>query len=523
MKKKLLLFIFALLTLIATNSHGTPIQNYIFLIDISGSMVGKGDGKGYIVFPQVKTAIKEYIKTQIPDNSNIEVIQFEKSFLDSRTFTIDDSQESRKRIDLFINELTATGRMTNVYGALHHALSKSEKKGNLPVMILLFTDGHDNVHEKTIDDIVKYFKGIKGRNPFLFVFYNYLTFPDKFEDEELNKLEQVGINVNRLDRTISSSALQKRLSAIMAQMDEIRKKKEELLKTEEKQKEIEEKLKQKEQKLTLRERNLQELLKKVSTDDERKRKEIQKEIEAVRVQMGQFEKEKKEFYREKKEFEKAKNQLKEINRLLSEANMLESSGETNDLRKALYKYEAILVKEPKNVRALDGKKRMERALWEHKNFFEKYWHIITPGFFVFLFLCILVRQPLKKAWKIDPINCNIYYDISDNDKEPLLQDRQSFHRKRFHRAGNSKEVGRIDGDVIIPHKSVRENNHAMIYRELNSIFIKKETGTIYKEDEQEIKAPLKLAREEIIYFECEPVLKEDKSKKNIKVKFIISR
>jgi hypothetical protein len=516
MKNKFLLCICVLLLLIATNSRGTlPIHEYIILIDISGSMIGKGDGKGYVVLPQVKSAIKSYIRTQIPNDSKIEVILFEKSFLDSKIFYIDDSPESKNEIDFFINELSGTGSMTNIYGALHHALGKAEKKGNAPTMILLFTDGHDNVHEKTIDDIVKYFKGIKDKNPFLFVFYNYLTFPDQFEDEDLNELENGGINVNRLDRTASSSKLQKHLSAIMGQMDEIRKKREQLLEIEKKQKETEEKLIQKEKQLTLKETELQARLKKV-IDDEKKREEIQKEIDAIRA-------EKDKFREEKKNFEKANNQLKEINRLLAEANTLESSGEISKLLAALDKYEAILGKDSKNVRALDGKKRVERTLWERKNFLEKYWPYLAPSFFLFLFLCLVVRRPLKKGWKIYPIKCDIFYNVLDNNKEALLQDSQTFHRKRFHRSGDTKEIGSKYGTIIIPHKSVCESNHATIYRELNSIFIKKEAGNIYKEDEQEIRVPLKLAAEEIVYFESGPVLKEDKPKKKIKVKFIISR
>lgn len=153
------------------------VNDYIFLLDISGSMIGEGDGKGNIVFPDLKTATKNFVQNTMPIGSHLHILTFGEKVFDVNEFNIT-SQESKNEIITYIDNLNAIGKRTDLYGTTQDALDIAAKISDRPVMMLIFTDGRDNVNRIPVCKVLSQYQRYKSKNPNLFVLCQYFSFSD---------------------------------------------------------------------------------------------------------------------------------------------------------------------------------------------------------------------------------------------------------------------------------------------------------------------------------------------------------
>lgn len=496
-------------TLIA---HADEFEN-IFLIDVSKSMIGYGDGQGNNIFPQVKNAIQQHLSNLKP-GSKITIIPFAEKTREAHTFKIDGSGRAAD----YVQSLEADGSNTNIYGTLYQCLSSRSETTEKPIAIYLFTDGNDNIQERDLTEVINKFNSITKKNPFVWVFYNDLS--NKKNNTVLDKLEDSGVIVTELDRTTPPQQLQEQLENFMEsgkarieqQIAKIKKERQKL-------REERQKIQKNREELSEKEKEIQKKIKKLSEQETQKRAELEAELEKIQTQRNQLESLKSKLEAKEEKLEKAARQKKEIaellqkaNRLVQEASNLEKEAAIRKFEEAIDKYSAILEKQPDHVKALAGLEKAEQLLWQRKNFFEKYWYLVILAAFVFIFFLLVVRRPLKSWLSIEPIRLEISYNPEGNQLPSSEKITRSFLRKRFRAKGDTYFITKEDNkNIPIDHEAVLPGRHARIYRKGKNLFIEKINGDILDENKQPLSDPQKLAQEEYIF------LTNNKSEEPIKV------
>lgn len=187
-----------LLTSLGVSQEALPGNNpdpmdWVFVIDTSKSMVGKGDGN---VFPQVKETLKEFIKMAKNDDTVI-IYTFDETPRFIHKVQVKGEKDRNELVEAVFN-LSAEGNWTHTGEAVEKALDRikelqEEYKGqNHETSLVLFTDGKED-HARNSNSI--FLKDIptakiKGVSPYTFVVWlnkekppvELTDFADNFEN-----------------------------------------------------------------------------------------------------------------------------------------------------------------------------------------------------------------------------------------------------------------------------------------------------------------------------------------------------
>lgn len=132
---------------------------FVFLIDTSGSMMGKGDGRA-VIFPKVQAEILRFLDRS-PPNSEVIFVPFHQGPQDEARFRLPAEREAAKN---YVKSLQATGQNTWIYRTLVYVMDKLAYEPNTATIYYILTDGMDN--DKTgpyrMRDVVARFKLKQG-------------------------------------------------------------------------------------------------------------------------------------------------------------------------------------------------------------------------------------------------------------------------------------------------------------------------------------------------------------------------
>jgi len=151
--------------------------DYVFIVDVSGSMVGKGGSA--TIFPQVKEAIKAFL-SEIGPGSDVYIAPFEARVRAIKRFSIEgdaDINDARNYVD----GLIADGNSTAIYNSVNEVLSTVNSSRAPPgnertAVFFVYTDGNDNVSSNwTLGSFLENFNLKRGKRDWLF--YTELGLP----------------------------------------------------------------------------------------------------------------------------------------------------------------------------------------------------------------------------------------------------------------------------------------------------------------------------------------------------------
>jgi len=208
MKRKIILIFLFLIITVNQSFSQQRLRDYFFMVDVSGSMVGKGDGKGINVFDDVKKWIKDFIAGTkygeliaifpFDTGLKIETGKYFKRLIKSDS----DKNDAYK----FIDNLKAEGQntwLTDSYATLLnrikilHELIENYDKSQRDQVILIYTDGKGNGPlDNNIDNFIEKYKLIK--NDYENLLTKFIVVGDidvQIDKKDKNKLEYNGINV----------------------------------------------------------------------------------------------------------------------------------------------------------------------------------------------------------------------------------------------------------------------------------------------------------------------------------------
>ncbi len=144
---------------------------HVFVVDVSLSMVGRGSGATDIM-DKVKDAVKGYMLDEEPLlGCNIIVATFSdgmKSFQKWSSVDTNDLKEIRECVD----NIQATGYNTWVSTSMREIFRAvdAQRKGEDPVCFFVYTDGMEEEPGKTIGDMVREFRAVRGERDWLYYF-----------------------------------------------------------------------------------------------------------------------------------------------------------------------------------------------------------------------------------------------------------------------------------------------------------------------------------------------------------------
>jgi len=172
------------------------VYDYVFVLDTSGSMVGKPEGSGHaVIFPKVKANINKFLEN-IAIGSNVFIVTFDEGVRSTKHFHIR-TEKDIVSAQKYINNLKAVGQNTWIYRSLIkvmdliYSFKIDQGKKHIQV-IYLYTDGLDNDRsgKYTMKDIVETFNLKKGEHDWLY----YCTLGVKLPEKDritLNRAESV--------------------------------------------------------------------------------------------------------------------------------------------------------------------------------------------------------------------------------------------------------------------------------------------------------------------------------------------
>lgn len=173
----------------AADGHSRITVDYIFLVDVSGSMDGKA---GHVqIFPKVKTAVTDFLH-QLEPGTSVTFIPFAEDVRQEHRFVLRSPSDVSSAVQ-YVNSLVADGQATAVYRSINYALEQTKQlraqKGDAAVVVLyIYTDGDDTISRISLKDILQRFNLERGEYDWLF--YTELGVPRSAEKEaEFDKVE----------------------------------------------------------------------------------------------------------------------------------------------------------------------------------------------------------------------------------------------------------------------------------------------------------------------------------------------
>jgi hypothetical protein len=158
--------------------------DYMFLIDVSGSMNGIGGHPR--IFPEVATTVSSFIG-RLDAGTTIYFVPFAERIREIRQFTIHGPADVAVA-KAYLNQLNPNGSQTAVYNSIGDALEyiknqrREEERGTNPIIVHVYTDGDDNVsHGWTLKSILDHFNLRRGPHDWLF--YTELGLPPNPQKE----------------------------------------------------------------------------------------------------------------------------------------------------------------------------------------------------------------------------------------------------------------------------------------------------------------------------------------------------
>lgn len=214
MKGKIILLF--LLFLIASNQSYTQerLRDYFFMLDVSGSMVGKGDGKGINIFDDVKKWIKDFV-SKTNEGEIVVIFPFEKGLLareDQYFKRVIKSDTDKNEAYKFIDNLKAEGQstwLTDSYATLTqkmkiilNGLINDYDNQQRDQIIIIYTDGKGNGPLDTdMNNFIEKYKLVK--NDYENLITKFVVIGDinvQINESDKKKLEDGGIDVEARDR-----------------------------------------------------------------------------------------------------------------------------------------------------------------------------------------------------------------------------------------------------------------------------------------------------------------------------------
>ncbi|GIW36478.1 MAG: hypothetical protein KatS3mg073_0623 [Meiothermus sp.] len=114
-------------------------SRYVFVVDVSASMVGRENGRT-VIFPQVQRELMHFAE-RVADETEVYLVPFSKEPLSVTRFVLPREREEMLR---FIRSLRAEGGSSYIFGSLKQVYGEL---CNEPRAFFLFTDGLDNSAE----------------------------------------------------------------------------------------------------------------------------------------------------------------------------------------------------------------------------------------------------------------------------------------------------------------------------------------------------------------------------------------
>jgi hypothetical protein len=151
--------------------------DYVFVVDVSGSMVGKGGSAN--IFPQVKEAIKAFL-SEIGPGSDVYIAPFEARVRAIKRFSIQDASDANDARS-YVDGLIADGSSTAIYNSVNEVLStvnssRAPLGNDRTAVFFVYTDGNDNVsRDWTLGSFLENFNLKRGKRDWLF--YTELGLP----------------------------------------------------------------------------------------------------------------------------------------------------------------------------------------------------------------------------------------------------------------------------------------------------------------------------------------------------------
>ncbi|MCX6132616.1 MAG: VWA domain-containing protein [Ignavibacteriales bacterium] len=166
--------------------------DYVFLIDVSASMVGQAGHTN--IFPSVKKTIQEFV-SQIQPGSRVLLFPFAEKTLGVKTFEVNSVQDANA-IQAYVDALNAGGQATAIFNSVEEVLRtvdlmRQQEKEQRPVVFFVYTDGDDNVSKGwTLSSILNHFNLKRGKDDWLF--YTELGLPrDPNKEAQFKKFERM--------------------------------------------------------------------------------------------------------------------------------------------------------------------------------------------------------------------------------------------------------------------------------------------------------------------------------------------
>lgn len=133
--------------------------HYVFLVDTSASMMGRGDGRGRVLLPRVKAEIEKFLD-QVPAGSRVTLQPFDDGPKPARTFEI--PQEKAEAL-AYLRGIEARGKRTCVYRSVKDTLRQWPGNAQTGVLVFLFTDGNNNCPPPpTLDEVAREYRLRRG-------------------------------------------------------------------------------------------------------------------------------------------------------------------------------------------------------------------------------------------------------------------------------------------------------------------------------------------------------------------------
>lgn len=175
----------------ATAQRQVP-TDYVFIIDVSGSMAGAGGSAN--IFPQVQNAISTFLG-QIAPGSDVFVAPFADAVRELKRFPINTSADIASA-QAYVNGLVANGNNTAIYNSVNSVLASindlhQKSGGDRTAVYFLYTDGNDNVSKGwNLGSFLKNFSLKRGQRDWLF--YSELGLPrDPAKESAFSQFERM--------------------------------------------------------------------------------------------------------------------------------------------------------------------------------------------------------------------------------------------------------------------------------------------------------------------------------------------
>jgi hypothetical protein len=171
--------------------------SYVFILDASLSMVGRGEGAVNIM-PRVKDNMKSFVQSASASlvGSRVVVATFSEDLLSFKEFKILGNQDV-SAVASYVDGIEASGKSTYIYRSMRQIIEQvtASRSEDERIFFYLYTDGLEEEYGHSIADTVREFRAKRGPNDWLY----YIALGAKMTDEERRSFEE-GPGANAIQR-----------------------------------------------------------------------------------------------------------------------------------------------------------------------------------------------------------------------------------------------------------------------------------------------------------------------------------